>query len=55
VPRDVLPHLEALSRPGRKVDLWYATLKIVEVRFDDEEEAFRTSTRGAELQDLSEK
>ncbi|MDT3671580.1 MAG: molybdenum cofactor guanylyltransferase MobA [Aromatoleum sp.] len=54
--RDVLPHLEAfLAAGGRKVDLWYATLKIVEVRFDDEEEAFRNINTRGELQDLSEK
>lgn len=54
--RDVLPHLEAfLAAGGRKVDLWYATLKIVEVRFDDEEEAFRNINTRDELRDLSAK
>lgn len=54
--RDVLPHLEAfLASGGRKVDLWYATLKIVEVRFDDEEEAFRNINTRDELLNLSEK
>ena len=53
--RDVLPHLEAfLAAGGRKVDLWYATLKIVEVRFDDEEEAFRNINTRDELRSLSE-
>ncbi len=52
--RHVLPHLEAfLAAGGRKVDLWYATLKIVEVRFDDEEEAFRNINTRDELRDLS--
>ncbi|WP_332671604.1 molybdenum cofactor guanylyltransferase MobA [Aromatoleum sp.] len=52
--RDVLPHLEAfLAAGGRKVDRWYATLKIVEVRFDDEEEAFRNINTADELRNLS--
>ena len=35
-------HLEAfLAAGGRKIDAWYATLKVVEVPFDDESEAFR--------------
>ena len=39
--RDVLPHLtEFLESGGRKIDRWYATLKVVEVAFDDEAEAF---------------
>jgi molybdopterin-guanine dinucleotide biosynthesis protein A len=39
--RDVLPHLtEFLAAGGRKIDRWYSTLKIVEVAFDDEAEAF---------------
>lgn len=37
----VLPHLEAfLARGERKIDLWYASLRVVEVPFDDEEAAF---------------
>lgn len=40
--REVLPHLAAfLESGGRKIDRWYATLKVVEVSFDDEEAAFR--------------
>lgn len=40
--REVLPHLAAfLESGGRKIDRWYATLKVVEVNFDDEEAAFR--------------
>jgi len=42
VRRDVLPHLAAfLTAGGRKIDLWYATLAVVEVAFDDEADAFR--------------
>ena len=37
----VLPHLEAfLARGERKIDLWYASLRAVEVPFDDQEAAF---------------
>jgi molybdenum cofactor guanylyltransferase len=51
--REVLPHLDAfLASGGRKVDFWYATLKIVEVGFDDEEEAFRNINTRDELQDV---
>ncbi|MDX5444913.1 MAG: molybdenum cofactor guanylyltransferase [Zoogloeaceae bacterium] len=40
--REVLPHLAAfLSAGGRKIDRWYETLNVVEVNFDDEEDAFR--------------
>ena len=35
--RRLLPHLSAfLQSGGRKIDAWYATLKVVEVAFDDE-------------------
>jgi len=35
------PHLQAFLESGqRKIDKWYATLKVVEVPFDDEEAAF---------------
>ena len=35
------PHLQAFLESGqRKIDKWYATLKVVEVQFDDEEAAF---------------
>ncbi len=48
--RAVLPHLEAfLSAGGRKIDAWYATLKVVEVSFDDEAEAFRNINTREEL------
>ncbi len=37
----VLDHLgRFLAGGGRKIDAWYATLKVVEVPFDDEAEAF---------------
>jgi molybdenum cofactor guanylyltransferase len=50
VRRSVLPHLEAfLTGGGRKIDAWYATLKVVEVAFDDEEDAFRNINTLEEL------
>jgi molybdopterin-guanine dinucleotide biosynthesis protein A len=48
--RDVLPHLsQFLAAGGRKIDLWYATLRVVEVPFDDEAEAFRNINTTDEL------
>ena len=48
--RDVLPHLtEFLESGGRKIDRWYATLKVVEVAFDDEAEAFENINTKEEL------
>jgi len=50
VSRTVLPHLESfLVSGGRKIDAWYATLKVVEVAFDDEENAFRNINTREEL------
>lgn len=50
VRRSVLPHLEAfLTAGGRKIDAWYATLQVVEVAFDDEEDAFRNINTLEEL------
>jgi molybdopterin-guanine dinucleotide biosynthesis protein A len=50
VRRDVLPHLSAfLEGGGRKIDAWYATLRVTEVPFDDEAEAFRNINTAAEL------
>jgi molybdenum cofactor guanylyltransferase len=50
VRRAVLPHLEAyLARGGRKIDDWYATLRVVEVAFDDEADAFRNLNTREEL------
>lgn len=41
VRRSVLDHLgRFLAGGGRKIDAWYATLKVVEVAFDDEAKAF---------------
>ncbi len=48
--RDVLPHLTAfLQAGGRKIDAWYATLKVVEVAFDDQPGAFSNINTQAEL------
>jgi molybdenum cofactor guanylyltransferase len=50
VRRDVLPHLEAfLTGGGRKIDAWYSTLRVVEVAFDDEADAFRNINTADEL------
>jgi len=49
--REVLPHLtEFLAGGGRKIDRWYATLKVVEVAFDDEAGAFENINTREELQ-----
>jgi molybdenum cofactor guanylyltransferase len=48
----VLGHLsEFLAGGGRKIDAWYASLKVVEVPFDDEADAFRNINTIAELKD----
>jgi molybdopterin-guanine dinucleotide biosynthesis protein A len=48
--RDVFPHLTAfLQQGGRKIDAWYATLKVVEVAFDDQPGAFSNINTQAEL------
>jgi molybdopterin-guanine dinucleotide biosynthesis protein A len=50
VRRDILDHLTAyLTSGGRKIDAWYATLKVVEVAFDDEAEAFSNINTREEL------
>jgi len=50
VRREVEPHLAAfLQAGGRKIDAWYASLRVVEVRFDDEADAFRNINTAAEL------
>jgi len=52
VRRAVLGHLaEFLAGGGRKIDAWYASLKVVEVPFDDEADAFRNINTIAELKD----
>jgi len=48
--RTVLPHLDDYLASGRrKVADWYATLKMVEVAFDDEAEAFANINTREEL------
>lgn len=48
--RDILPHLEQfLAGGGRKIDLWYATLRVVEVGFDDVADAFSNINSPQEL------
>ncbi len=48
--KHVLPGLGAfLARGGRKIDTWYATLKVTEVPFDDEAEAFSNINTQEEL------
>ena len=48
--RDVRESLEAfLASGGRKIDAWYAALKVVEVAFDDEADAFRNINTIEEL------
>jgi molybdopterin-guanine dinucleotide biosynthesis protein A len=48
--RGLLPHLHAfLIGGGRKIDIWYAELKVVEVAFDDEAEAFSNINTADEL------
>lgn len=50
VRRDVLAHLTAFLRAGgRKIDVWYASLRVVEVAFDDCAEAFRNINTRDEL------
>ena len=46
----VLPSLtQFLESGGRKIDAWYAALKVAEVRFDDEADAFSNINTVAEL------
>jgi molybdopterin-guanine dinucleotide biosynthesis protein A len=48
--KGVLGNLESfLLGGGRKIDAWYATLKFVEVPFDDEADAFRNINTLEEL------
>ncbi len=50
VRRDLLANLTAfLASGGRKIDAWYAALRVVEVAFDDEAEAFRNINTADEL------
>jgi molybdenum cofactor guanylyltransferase len=53
VRRELEPHLRAFLETGqRKIDKWYATLKVVEVRFDDQELAFANINTEDELRAL---
>jgi molybdenum cofactor guanylyltransferase len=48
--RQVRESLEAfLASGGRKIDAWYAALKVIEVSFDDEADAFRNINTIEEL------
>ena|SRR5258706_2592505 len=50
VQKRCLANLEAfLGGGGRKIDAWYASLKVVEVNFDDEAGAFRNINTREEL------
>jgi molybdopterin-guanine dinucleotide biosynthesis protein A len=50
VRKDVLDNLEVfLKGGGRKIDAWYASLRTVEVSFDDEADAFRNINTPEEL------
>lgn len=50
VRRGIADHLAAyLAGGGRKIDAWYASLKVVEVAFDDEAEAFSNINTREEL------
>jgi molybdenum cofactor guanylyltransferase len=52
VRRSVRAHLQDfLAGGGRKIDAWYASLKVVEVPFDDEADAFRNINTRGELND----
>jgi molybdenum cofactor guanylyltransferase len=52
VRRHCLESLEAfLAQGGRKIDAWYASLKVIEVSFDDEADAFRNINTRDELKD----
>jgi molybdenum cofactor guanylyltransferase len=50
--KSVLPGLTAfLAGGGRKIDAWYAALKITEVGFDDEAQAFSNINTARELRE----
>jgi len=49
---ECMESLEAfLAQGGRKIDAWYASLRVVEVSFDDEADAFRNINTRDELRD----
>ena len=48
--KSVLPGLTTfLESGGRKIDAWYAALKVTEVLFDDDAEAFSNINTAEEL------
>jgi molybdopterin-guanine dinucleotide biosynthesis protein A len=50
VRKSLMKNLEEfLAGGGRKIDAWYAPLKVVEVQFDDEADAFRNINTLEEL------
>jgi molybdenum cofactor guanylyltransferase len=50
VRKDVAANLEAFLRSGgRKIDAWYASLRTIEVSFDDQADAFRNINTLEEL------
>jgi len=52
--RDLLDHLsQYLAGGGRKIDAWYASLRVAEVAFDDEAEAFANINTREELESLA--
>jgi molybdenum cofactor guanylyltransferase len=54
--KQVLPGLvEFLAGGGRKIDAWYAVLRVVEVAFDDNPGAFSNANTEMELKALEEK
>jgi molybdopterin-guanine dinucleotide biosynthesis protein A len=54
--RSVLPGLgDYLAGGGRKIDAWYAKLKVVEVAFDDQAGAFSNINTEAELKAFEER
>ncbi|MDP2826898.1 MAG: molybdenum cofactor guanylyltransferase MobA [Sulfuritalea sp.] len=56
VRRELLPRLDAfLAAGGRKVGLWHAALKVVEVAFDDAPAAFSNINTLEELRDEQKK
>jgi molybdopterin-guanine dinucleotide biosynthesis protein A len=51
--KTLLSHLtDFLHNGGRKIDAWYATLKVVEVAFDGDADAFRNINTAEELSSL---
>lgn len=51
--KSVLPGLtQFLESGGRKIDAWYASLKVVEVSFDDQEAAFSNINTEEELREF---